>query len=334
MVTNRFRALVLREIDAKTQAAVETLSVSDLPAGDTLVKIDFSTLNFKDALAITGRGKIVKTWPMVPGIDFAGTVVESGNPVFKPGAPVILTGWGVGEKYWGGFSQYQRVQSEWLVPLPSGLTTRQAMIVGTAGLTAMLCIEGLEKTGMRPNGGPVLVTGASGGVGSVAVAVLAHLGYHVVALTHGPGKQNYVRSLGATEFADGAEWEAVPRPLERQRWAAAIDTVGSKVLARVLAEMDYGGSVAACGLAGGADLNTTVMPFILRKVSLLGIDSVMLPTADRIDAWRRISNDLPKNRLEQIVASTASLAELAEVAKKMLDGGLSGRVVIDVNADG
>ncbi|GLC96485.1 dehydrogenase [Cupriavidus sp. TA19] len=332
MSIDRFRAVMLREENAKTVADVESLTVDALPSEDTLVRIEYSTINFKDALAVTGRGKIVKSWPLVPGIDFAGTVVESSNPEFKTGMKVVLTGWSVGEKYWGGFSQYQRVKSDWLVPLPEGLTTRQAMMVGTAGFTAMLCVNALERAGVTPASGPVFVTGAAGGVGSVAVAILKKLGYQIVALTGDLAKHDYVATLGAGEFADGPQWADQPRPLEGQRWAAAIDTVGSKVLARVLAEMQYGGVVAACGLAGGADLPTTVMPFILRKVNLIGVDSVMLPRQDRIAAWNRVVNDLPFEMLEGISATTISLADIKGAAERMLDGKLKGRVLVDVNA--
>ncbi|WP_317925143.1 MULTISPECIES: MDR family oxidoreductase [unclassified Cupriavidus] len=332
MSIDQFRAMMLREEDAKTVATIENLSVDTLPSEDTLIKVEYSTLNFKDALAVTGRGKIVKSWPLVPGIDFSGTVVESSNPQFVVGTKVVLTGWSVGEKYWGGYSQFQRVKSEWLVPLPEGITTRQAMMVGTAGFTAMLCVNALERAGVRPDIGTVLVTGAAGGVGSVAVAILKKLGYQVAALTGDPAKHDYVATLGAAEFADGPQWANSPRPLEGQRWAAAIDTVGSKVLARVLAEMQYGGVVAACGLAGGADLPTTVMPFILRNVNLIGVDSVMLPTQDRIAAWSRVVSDLPFEMLEGISATSVSLEEVKNAADQMLDGKLKGRVLVDVNA--
>lgn len=334
MSTERFRALMLREEQGKTQAAVEHLERHALPAEDTLIKIDYSTINFKDALAVTGRGKIVRTWPLVPGIDLAGEVVESRDPALLPGMKVVLTGWGVGEKYWGGYSQYQRVKSEWLVPLPAGLSTRQAMMIGTAGFTAMLCVDALEKAGITPDSGTVLVTGAAGGVGSVATAILHKRGYTVTALTRNPAKHDYVKTLGAAAFADGPQWAETARPLEGQRWAAAIDTVGAKVLARVLAEMHYGGVVAACGLAGGADLPTTVMPFILRNVSLLGVDSVMQPAAKRIGIWNRIVQDLPLDMLEGITARTVSLDQLPQACADMLDGKLQGRVLVDVNAGG
>jgi acrylyl-CoA reductase (NADPH) len=331
MTNNPFKAMVLREEDRKTLAAIEALSLDALPQEDTLVKIDFSTLNFKDALAVTGSGKIVKNWPLVPGIDFAGTVLETSNPNLRAGQQVVLTGWSVGEKYWGGYSQFQRVRGEWLVPLPEGLSTRQAMMIGTAGFTAMLCVNALEEAGVTPASGPVLVTGAAGGVGSVAIAILAKLGYTVSALTGNPDKHDYVKRLGANEVIDSPQWSEAPRALEAQRWAAAIDTVGSKVLARVLAEMNYGGVVAACGLAGGADLPATVMPFILRGVKLIGVDSVMLPAKDRVKAWKRIVADLPMSMLEGITTRTVALNDVCGAARDMLDGKLRGRVLVDVN---
>lgn len=331
MSHNTFRAMVLREEDRKTVAAVETIGVDALPKEDTLVKIDYSTLNYKDALAVTGRGKIVRTWPMVPGVDFAGEVVESTNPAYAPGTRVVLTGFSVGEKYWGGYSQYQRVNSAWLVPLPDGLSAKQAMMVGTAGFTAMLCVNALEQAGITPQSGTVLVTGASGGVGSVAVSILKKLGFTVCALTHDIKKHDFVAGLGASSFADGPEWAESPRALEKQRWAAAIDTVGTKVLARVLAETDYGGVVAACGLAGGADLPTTVMPFILRKVSLIGVDSVMHPVQARAEVWERIRHDVSEDTLNTITATTVSLDGVKAAAEGMLNGEHQGRVLVDVN---
>jgi acrylyl-CoA reductase (NADPH) len=328
---NSFRAVILREENGNTAASVETIGADVLPQEDTLVKVDFSTLNFKDALAVTGTGKIVRTWPMIPGVDLAGTVVETVHPGFKTGQRVVLTGWGVGEKHWGGYSQFQRVRGDWLVPLPDGLSTREAMMIGTAGFTAMRCVMALETAGVTPASGSVLVTGASGGVGSIAVAILSALGYKVSALTHHAGKQEFVRSLGAVECVDGALWSERPRALEGQRWAGAIDTVGSTVLAHVLAEMNYGGVVAACGLAAGADLPTTVMPFILRGVSLLGIDSVMLPYDARVATWARLSEATPFAALERIAALTVSLDEIKAVSKDLLDGKLRGRVLVDVN---
>jgi acrylyl-CoA reductase (NADPH) len=307
--------------------ALGKLSLMEINAALDLAEADQSV----KAIVISGAGKIVKTWPLVPGVDFAGTVVETTNPNLEVGQKVVLTGWSVGEKYWGGYSQYQRVRGDWLVPLPVGLSTRQAMMIGTAGFTGMLCVNALEAAGIRPQSGPVLVTGAAGGVGSVAVAILTKLGYEVSALTGNPAKHDYVKRLGAKEVIDGPEWSEPPRALEGQRWAAAIDTVGSKVLARVLAEMNYGGVVAACGLAAGADLPTTVMPFILRGVKLIGVDSVMLPSKDRISAWQRIVRDLPLSVLDGITSKTVPLAEVSGAAADMLAGKLQGRVLVDVN---
>ncbi|MDD5169413.1 MAG: oxidoreductase, partial [Syntrophales bacterium] len=264
-----FKALMLRQEDGKTRHAIENLTVDDLPQGDVLMAVEYSSLNYKDGMAVTGTGKIVRQFPMIPGIDLAGTVLESASPAYRPGDKVVLTGWSVGERFWGGYTQRARVKSEWLVPLPEGMDTKRTMIIGTAGFTAMLCVLTLEGAGISPAKGTVLVTGASGGVGSVAVSILANLGYRVAALT-APGQEetrDYLSSLGAAEFVGGPEWSEMPRPLETQRWSGAVDTVGSRVLARALAEMDYGGCVANCGLAGGSDLPATVMPFILRAVS-------------------------------------------------------------------
>jgi acrylyl-CoA reductase (NADPH) len=328
MMEQAFNAILLKQ---EGDASVQNLSLSELPNEDTLVQVDYSTLNFKDALAVTGKGKIAKTLPLIPGIDLAGTIVETTNPKFSAGDKVVLTGWSVGEKYWGGYSQYQKVRGEWLVPLPVGLTTRQAMMVGTAGFTAMLCVNELEAAGIFPDGGPVLVTGAAGGVGSIAVAILKKLGYEISALTGKTAAQDYVRDLGAKQFVDGPEWSEMPRALEGQRWAGAIDTVGSRVLARVLAGTNYGGAVAACGLAGGADLPSTVMPFILRGIKLIGVDSVMCPTKMRASVWRRIVADLPMSVLEGITAKAVGLDEVQGAAEDMLAGRLRGRVLVDVN---
>lgn len=330
MTASTFNAMILREEGKSTIASIEELTLDSLPAHDTLVRIDFSTLNYKDALAVTGRGKIVREWPMVPGIDFAGTVVESVDSTFPAGSRVVLTGWSVGERFWGGYSQYQRVKSEWLVPLPAGLSTRQAMMIGTAGFTGMLCVNALERQGVTPGSGPVLVTGAAGGVGSVAIALLSELGYEVHALAGDASKEVYVKDLGAVSLVDGPQWADSPRALETQRWAAAIDTVGSKVLARVLAEMNYNGVVAACGLAGGADLPTSVMPFILRGVRLIGVDSVMLPSKERVPAWERLVSVLPIATLEKITSEVVKLSDVPEAAERMLAGKLKGRVLVDV----
>lgn len=327
-----FKALVLNQEDNKTVASIQDLTIDDLPEGDVLVAVEYSSLNYKDGLAVTGKGKIVRQFPMVPGVDLAGTVLESESPDYQPGDKVVLTGWGVGERYWGGYTQKARLKSKWLVPLPQGLDTQKAMAIGTAGFTAMLCVMTLEETGIKPGQEkPVVVTGASGGVGSVAVALLAKLGYQVAAVTGRPEGADYLRGLGASQIVDRAEMAQKPRPLETQRWSAAVDTVGSTILARVLAEMDYGGAVAACGLAGGADLPTTVMPFILRAVRLLGVDSVMCPIAKRKQAWERLVRDLPEKALESI-AHVASLEEVPQLAEDIVAGKTRGRVVVDPNA--
>lgn len=328
-----FKALMLTQDDAgKTNAEVRQLTNDDLPAGDVLVAVDYSSLNYKDGLAITGKGKIVRTWPMVPGIDLAGSVVESESADYRTGDKVVLTGWSVGEKYWGGYSQRQRVQSKWLVPLPDGLNGERAMAIGTAGFTAMLCVMTLEEAGITPDKGTVLVTGAAGGVGSVATAILANLGYKVAAVSGRPEAEDYLRQLGASEFVSREEMNQRPRALEGQRWAGAVDTVGSTLLARVLAEMHYGGCVAACGLAGGADLPTTVMPFILRNVSLRGVDSVMCPVDRRTKAWSRLVRDLPAGAIGEIgeIGQTVSLEELPEAAEKIIAGQVRGRVIVDL----
>ncbi len=326
-----FKALMLtQDSTGRTAAEVLQLTNEDLPAGDVLVAVDYSSLNYKDGLAITGKGKIVRTWPMVPGIDLAGSVLESDSPDYAAGDRIVLTGWSVGEKYWGGYSQRQRVQSKWLVPMPDGLDSQRAMAIGTAGFTAMLCVMTLEGAGITPDKGTVLVTGASGGVGSIAVTILAKLGYTVATVSGRPESEPYLRQLGAAEFVSREEMNQPSRPLEGQRWAGAIDTVGSTLLARVLAETSYGGCVAACGLAGGADLPTTVMPFILRNVSLRGVDSVMCPVDRRKEAWSRLVRDLPADALGEI-GQTISLEELPSAAEKIVAGQIRGRVIVDLN---
>jgi acrylyl-CoA reductase (NADPH) len=331
MTDTRFNALVLYQEDGQTVPRLQTLTTADLPAGDVRVAVDYSSLNYKDGLAITGQGRIVREFPLVPGIDLAGIVLESSAPAYPPGSRVVLTGWGVGERYWGGYSQQQRLRSEWLVPLPAGLTSRQAMAIGTAGLTAMLSVLALEQAGLTPAVTlPVLVTGASGGVGSIAVALLAKLGYQVAAVSGRPENEAYLRDLGASQFIRREEMTAPARPLEAQRWAAAIDTVGGQLLARVLAEIHYGGSVAACGLVGGAELPTTVMPFILRGVNLLGVDSVQCALPLRQLAWGRLSRDLPAARLEQTLR-VVPLAEVPALAADIVAGKVRGRVVVNPN---
>jgi acrylyl-CoA reductase (NADPH) len=334
----RFRALYLEQDDGKTRASIRELSPGELPEGDVTVAVRYSTLNYKDGLAITGKGKIVRSFPFVPGVDFAGVVEESTSPEFKPGDEVILTGWGVGERHWGGFAQKARVRSEWLVRPPEGLSLERAMAMGTAGFTAMLCVLALEEAGLRPsegNGetaGEVVVTGASGGVGSVAVALLARAGHRVVAATGRTEERDYLASLGAAEVIGREELATDPaRPLERARWAGAVDTVGGDILAGLLKTMAQRASVAACGNAGGVALNTTVLPFILRGVRLLGIDSVLCPRARRVEAWERIARDLPAEVFER-VTTVAPLGDVPRLAEEILAGRTRGRVVVDVNA--
>ena len=329
-MSDDFKALVLREEEGKTVSAVETMRDADLPEGDVLVSIDYSSLNYKDGLAVTGTGKIIRNFPMVPGIDLAGTVMESAAAEYSPGDRVILTGWGVGERYWGGYSQRQRLKSKWLVPMPDGLDSRRAMAIGTAGFTAMLCVMALEDAGVKPDAGTIVVTGAAGGVGSVAVALLAKLGYTVAAVTGREETHDYLKSLGAAEFLSRAEMAAKPRALEAQRWAGGVDTVGSTMLARILAETQYGGSVTACGLAGGADLPTTVMPFILRGVKLIGVDSVMCPLPRRQAAWERLIRDLPESTLGTITQEVA-LGDVPRVAAEILAGHIRGRMLVNPN---
>lgn len=325
-----FKALVLEQQEKKTLAEVRQLQDSDLPEGDVLVEVDYSSLNYKDGMAITGNGKIVRSFPMVPGIDYAGRVLESAGDRFQAGDPVILTGWGVGERYWGGYARRARAKSKWLVPMPEGLDARKAMIIGTGGLTAMLCVMRLEQAGLTPDRGPVVVTGASGGVGSFAVMLLSNLGYQVSAVTGSSSSQDYLRGIGASEIIDRQSMSEPARPLESQKWAGAVDTVGDSTLARVLAEMDYNGAVAACGLAGGFKLDTTVMPFILRNVALLGVDSVYCPIETREQAWRRLAELLPESAYETI-GQTVSLEQLPEAAQKIMQGAIQGRVLVDLS---
>ncbi|MBS3978270.1 MAG: oxidoreductase [Rhodobacteraceae bacterium] len=327
-----FRALVLEKEGDAAVAHVRELDESALPAGDVTVAVEYSTLNYKDGLALSPNGGgIVRTWPHVAGIDFAGTVEASDDARYKPGDKVVLTGWRVGEVHWGGYAQKARVKADWLVPLPGGLTTRAAMAVGTAGFTAMLAVMALEEHGLTPAKGEVLVTGASGGVGSVAVAVLAKLGYQVAAVTGRAETEAYLRDLGAMRVVPRAELaEVVKRPLETETWAGCVDAVGGAMLARVLGQMKHGGSVAAVGLAGGASLPASVIPFLLRGVNLLGIDSVTVPYERRVRAWGRVVSDLAVEKLEAMVRP-AMLADLPELGAAILQGGVQGRVVVDVN---
>lgn len=329
-----FNALVVNkdEESGKTSASVEQINLDQLPEGNVVVNVDYSTVNYKDGLCIGPGGGLVRAYPHVPGIDFAGTIESSDDARYAAGDSVVLTGWRVGEVHWGGYAQKARVNADWLVPLPAGLTTRQAMAVGTAGFTAMLAVMALEDHGMKPDQGPVLVTGAAGGVGSVATAILANLGYEVAAVTGRPETEEYLRSLGATQIVARDEInETVKRPLERETWSGCVDAVGGDMLARVLGQMKYGASVSAVGLAGGSGLPATVIPFLLRGVNLLGIDSVMQPYDNRLRAWERIARDLPMDKLEAMI-HPADLNDLPGLGKDILKGQVKGRVVVDVNA--
>lgn len=327
-----FNALVLNKIEnQKATGKVEELEISNLPEGDVLINVDYSTINYKDALAISSSSPIVKNYPMVPGIDFAGIVAESSHKNFKSGDKVILNGYGVGEKHWGGMSQKARVNGNWLVKLPEKFSTKQAMAIGTAGYTSMLCVLALEKTGLTPDKGEILVTGASGGVGSVAISLLAKLGYQVCASSGRTEYSEYLKSLGAHNIINRSELSEKGRPLGKEIWAGAIDSVGSYTLANICASTKYGGTVAACGLAQGFDFPSTVMPFILRGVTLVGVDSVYCPLDDRIVAWKRLATDLNLDHLESMT-STVALSEVYDTAHNMLSGKTHGRIIVDVNS--
>ena len=327
----KFNAIIAREVDKRSQGMLEELTLDELPDRDVLVQIDYSSLNYKDALAVSGRGKICRTMPMVCGIDLAGTVVESANPDWKSGDRVVVNGFGMSETVWGGYSQYQRVASEWLVRLPQAFSFEQAMAIGTAGYTSMLCVHALQDHGVEPGDGQVCVTGASGGVGSVALLLLAKLGYNAVAVSGRPSMEPYLRELGAVDVIDRAELDRDPRPLEKELYAAGVDCVGSKTLATLLAQTRYEGIVAACGLAGGADLPATVMPFILRGVTLRGIDSVMAAQARRQRAWDDLARLVDPEHLADVF-EVRPMSQIPVLATELLDGKLRGRVVIDVNA--
>ena len=327
-----FDALVVdKDEDGKISAAVTQIDEADLPEGEVTVAVEYSTVNYKDGLCIGPGGGLVRNYPHIPGIDFAGTVEKSDDARYAPGDKVVLTGWRVGEAHWGGYAQKARVKADWLVPLPDGLDTRQAMAVGTAGFTAMLAVMALEDHGLKTGDGPVLVTGAAGGVGSVATALLAKLGYEVAGVTGRPETESYLRDLGASRIVPREELaETTKRPLEGETWAGCVDAVGGAMLARVLGQMKYGASVAAVGLAGGAALPATVIPFLLRGVNLLGIDSVMQPYENRLRAWERIARDLPMDKLEAMV-QPATLSDLPGLGADILKGQVRGRVVVDVN---
>lgn len=326
-----FQALVLNQEDKRTIASVESIDESQLPEGDVLVAVDYSSINYKDGLAITGKGPVVRHFPMVPGIDLSGTVLESEDSRYQAGDKVVLTGWGVGENHWGGMAQKARLKADWLVKQPQGFDGKQAMMIGTAGFTAMLCVQALLDGGVTPESGEILVTGASGGVGSVAVTILAGMGYKVAAVT-GRSEVNgpLLKQLGASRIIERSEFEEKARPLEKQLWAGAVDTVGSKILGKVLAQMDYDSVVAACGLAGGADLPTTVMPFILRNVRLQGVDSVYCPADRRQQAWDNLAKYLPASYFDA-ACNEITLEQAAKFADDIINGQVTGRTVVKVS---
>lgn len=326
-----FDAILIEKGSAGQTVGLARLGEDRLPAGDVTVRVACSSLNYKDALAITGRSPVVRSFPMVPGIDFAGVVEESASPDWKPGDRVVLNGWGVGEGHWGGLAGRARVKGEWLVPLEPAFSMEEAMSIGTAGYTAMLCILALERHGLTPGSGPVLVTGAAGGVGSVAVAVLAKLGHEVVAVTGRPEEAGYLTALGASTILDRAELSAPGKPLQRERWAGAVDVVGGTTLANVCASLRYRGVVAACGLAGGMALPATVAPFILRGVTLAGVDSVMCPRPDRLEAWTRLARDLDPALLARMTVRV-SLAEAIPAAERLLAGQVRGRLIVPLES--
>jgi acrylyl-CoA reductase (NADPH) len=326
----RFRAFVVREGDGTRSAGFEDLQPSALPEGELTVAVRYSSLNYKDALAVTGKGKVIRKFPMVPGIDLAGTVLESRDPSFQPGDEVLVTGWGIGEATFGGYAGLARVRAEWALPLPRGLTARRAMAVGTAGFTAALCVDALEDAGVRPGGRPVIVTGAAGGVGSVAVALLARAGYEVAASTGRRSERACLESLGAARIVPREELaRPATRPLESETWAGGVDAVGGAVLATVLRQTAYRGAVAACGLAGGTDLPVSVLPFVLRGVRLQGVDSVMAPAAPRARAWGRIARDLTADRIDALTTEIP-LAEVPAWSERILAGQVRGRAVVAV----
>jgi acrylyl-CoA reductase (NADPH) len=325
-----FSAIQISKTETGQDVKLVQLDDSALPEGDVTIAVEYSTLNYKDGLAITGKGPVVRKFPMVPGIDLAGTVLESASSEWKKGDQVVLNGWGVGETHWGGLAQKAKLKGEWLIALPKGLAPRQAMIVGTAGYTASLCVEALVKHGVKPEQGEILVTGATGGVGSFAVALLAKAGFKVVATTGKASEADYLKGLGAVEVIDRTTLSAAGKPFQKERWAGVVDSVGSHTLANACAQTRYGGAVAACGLAQGADFQSSVMPFILRGVSLLGVDSVMAPRPRRIEAWNRIARDVDTKTLE-VIAKEIGLGQVIAAAADLMDGKVRGRIVVDVN---
>jgi acrylyl-CoA reductase (NADPH) len=324
-----FRAIVVEKGEGGQSVAIRDFDEEDLMEGDVTVRVTHSTVNYKDGLALTGKAPVVRRFPMIPGIDFAGTVESSSHPDFKPGDAVVLNGWGTGETHLGAYGGKSRVKGDWLVPLPKGLTAAQAMAIGTAGYTAMLAVMAIEKHGLKPSDGSAVVTGAAGGVGSVAISLLSKAGWHVIASTGRPQESDYLTGLGATEIIARSELAGAPRPLAKERWAAGVDSVGSTTLANLLSMTKYRGAIAACGLAGGMDLPTSVAPFILRGVSLLGIDSVMAPKALRLEAWNRLARDLDQGKLAAMT-TTIGLDQVIDTGKAILDGKVRGRVVVAI----
>jgi acrylyl-CoA reductase (NADPH) len=325
-----FSAILITKGEAGQSVELTQLDEAQLPEGDVTIDVEYSTLNYKDGLAITGKSPVVRKFPMVPGIDLAGVVTQSSNAEWKVGDRVVLNGWGVGETHWGGLAQKARLKGEWLVPLPKAFTTRQAMIIGTAGYTAALCVDALINHGVKPEQGEILVTGATGGVGSIAIALLAKAGFKPVAATGKTAEGDYLKQLGATGVIDRNELASAGKPLQKERWAGVIDTVGSHTLANACAQTRYGGAVAACGLAQGMDFPATVAPFILRGVSLLGIDSVMAPKAVRLKAWERLARDLDTGKLDMI-AQEIGLKDAIPAASQLLEGKVRGRLIVNVN---
>lgn len=325
-----FKAVLVEKTDGGQTCNITAVDDAQLPEGDVTVAVSHSTVNYKDGLAISGKAPVIRSFPMVPGIDFAGTVLESATPDFRQGDTVVLNGWGLGETRWGGYAEKARVKGEWLIPLPNAFTTRQAMAIGTAGYTSMLCVLRLEEHGVNPGSGPVLVTGASGGVGSVAIAILSKLGYEVVAMTGRTQEADYLKSLGAADIMDRSEYQNPARPLGKERWAGVVDTVGSHTLANACAATKYGGTVAACGLAGGMDFPSSVAPFILRGVTLAGVDSVYAPRERRLEAWNRLAQDLDIAKLETITEEIG-LSEVIPAGEKIVEGQVRGRLVVDIS---
>jgi acrylyl-CoA reductase (NADPH) len=324
-----FKAIVIDKSEAGQTVELRNFDEASLMDGDVTVRVSHSTLNYKDGLALTGKAPVVRRFPMIPGVDLAGIVETSSHPEFKTGDAVVLNGWGLGETHLGAYAEKVRVKGDWLVPLPAGLTAEQAMAIGTAGYTAMLCLMALERHGLRPEHGPAIVTGAVGGVGSVAVALLARAGWQVIASTGRPQEADYLKSLGAAEIIDRSELSGPGRPLAKERWAAGVDTVGSTTLANVLSMTKYSGAIAACGLAGGMDLPATVAPFILRNVALLGVDSVMAPKALRLEAWGRLARELDLGKLAAMT-SLVSLDQVGQAGREIVEGRIKGRVVVEI----